>query len=179
MEQITAQQDMPAWLVAELRSDQAGETGAVEIYRGILALSKDPDLRAFATHHMETEQKHLDLINTILPHAERTRLLPVWKVMGFLTGALPAIFGAKAVYATIEAVETFVDHHYQQQIDQLDTQSLLPEIKAALVACQADEVAHRDEAAGLVDGPLNPLHKAWAFVVGFGSQAAVVVAKRI
>ena len=27
---------LPAWLLGELRSDQAGETGAVAIYRGIL-----------------------------------------------------------------------------------------------------------------------------------------------
>ena len=34
--------DLPAWLEAELRSDHAGETGAVLIYRGILAFSRDP-----------------------------------------------------------------------------------------------------------------------------------------
>jgi len=31
----------PAWLVAELRSDHAGEVGAVEIYRGALAATED------------------------------------------------------------------------------------------------------------------------------------------
>ena len=35
--------------------------------------------------------------------------------MGWLTGAL-LLFGRKAIFATIEAVETFVDHHYAQQI---------------------------------------------------------------
>ena len=34
--------EMPAWLIGELRSDHAGETGAVMIYRGILAFCKDP-----------------------------------------------------------------------------------------------------------------------------------------
>jgi ubiquinone biosynthesis monooxygenase Coq7 len=33
--------EMPAWLIGELRSDHAGETGAVMIYRGILAFCKD------------------------------------------------------------------------------------------------------------------------------------------
>ena len=40
-------------------------------------------------------------------------------MMGWLTGALPALFGRKAIFATIEAVETFVDHHYAQQIARL------------------------------------------------------------
>ena len=32
--------DIPAWLRRDLRSDHAGESGAVEIYRGILAVSR-------------------------------------------------------------------------------------------------------------------------------------------
>ena len=39
---------LPAWLLGELRSDQAGETGAVAIYRGILWVSKDASIRRFA-----------------------------------------------------------------------------------------------------------------------------------
>lgn len=170
---------MPRWLMGELRSDQAGESGAVEIYRGILAVSKNPKVRAFAQHHLETEQQHLTLINDVLPHAQRTKLLPLWRIMGFMTGALPALFGPKAVFATIEAVETFVDHHYQAQIDRLASCGLYPELKAMLEDCQADEIAHRDEAAGLVAGPKGVGLKAWAWVVGAGSQGAVAIAKRI
>ncbi len=50
---------LPAWLLGELRSDQAGETGAVAIYRGILWVSKDASIRRFAEHHLLTEQDHL------------------------------------------------------------------------------------------------------------------------
>ena len=32
------------WLAAELRSDHAGETGAVAIYNGILRATHDPEL---------------------------------------------------------------------------------------------------------------------------------------
>lgn len=174
-----AHMPMPAWLLAELRSDQAGETGAVEIYRGILAVSKDAEVRAFAEHHMATEQKHLEIINARLPHEERTRLLWLWRIMGFMTGALPALFGPKAVFATIEAVETFVDHHYQAQIDPLEQSGGFPEILAELKACQADEIAHRDEAAGLVSGGKGFALSAWTWLVGFGSKSAVIVARRV
>lgn len=176
---MTGETPMPRWLLGELRSDQAGETGAVEIYRGILAVSKDPKVRAFAEHHMATEQTHLEIINARLPHDARTRLLPLWRVMGFFTGALPALFGPKAVFATIEAVETFVDHHYQAQIDPLERSGAFPDVLAELKACQADEIAHRDEAAGLVDGRMGLALKAWTWVVDAGSKTAVIVARRI
>ena len=39
---------LPAWLIRDLRSDHAGETGAVAIYRGILAISQSNEIRSFA-----------------------------------------------------------------------------------------------------------------------------------
>jgi len=171
--------DLPEWLVRELRSDHAGETGAVMIYRGILAVTKDAALRDFAARHGATEQGHLDLLERLLPPAQRSRLLPIWRVAGWLTGALPALFGPRAVHVTIDAVESFVDHHYQQQLDRLDAEGIHPEIRALLAQCQEEEVHHRDEARDLHGGAPGPLLRAWAWVVGFGSSSAVMAAKRI
>lgn len=188
---------IPAALVADLRSDHAGETGAVHIYRGVLALARDPGLRAFATHHLATEQRHLDQVAAVLPAWRRSWCLPAWRVAGFLTGALPALFGPRAVYATVHAVETFVDRHYQQQIDRLDglerTASPRPgagtgtgegadrwaDLRALLVACQQDERQHRDEALALQAGPVGVLTRAWCALVGTGSAAAVHLARRL
>ena len=88
---------LPAWLIGELRSDHAGETGAVLIYAGILATCRDADILAFAQRHKATEQEHLDLIETILPPGQRSLLLPIWRVAGWLTGALPGLFGRYAL----------------------------------------------------------------------------------
>jgi demethoxyubiquinone hydroxylase (CLK1/Coq7/Cat5 family) len=104
----------PRRLRRELRTDHAGETGAVMIYHGILAVSRDPALRAFASHHLATEQRHLADIEKVVPKRWRSRLLPLWRLSGWLTGALPAFVGARATYATIQAVETFVDRHYAE-----------------------------------------------------------------
>jgi ubiquinone biosynthesis monooxygenase Coq7 len=169
----------PAWLDAELRSDHAGETGAVMIYRGILAFCRDPAIRDFATRHGATEQGHLDLIEAILPPSRRSLLLPIWRVAGFLTGALPALVGPYAVYATIDAVETFVDHHYQQQIDRLDEEAIHPDIRALLERCREEEVHHRDEARAATGGVRGALIRLWASVVESGSKAAVAAARRI
>jgi ubiquinone biosynthesis monooxygenase Coq7 len=170
---------LPDWLVGELRSDHAGETGAVMIYRGILAFSRDPGVVDFARRHMATEQGHLDLLEVLLPRPRQSRLLPIWRVAGWLTGALPALFGPRAVYATIDAVETFVDHHYQQQIDRLDAEGIHPEIRALLAHCQAEEVHHRDEARDAATAPPGALLRGWAWLVGNGSAAAVQAARRI
>ncbi|HEV7265272.1 MAG TPA: demethoxyubiquinone hydroxylase family protein [Falsiroseomonas sp.] len=170
---------IPDWLVRELRSDHAGETGAVMIYRGILAVSRDAAVRNFAARHRATEQGHLDLLEQLLPPARRSKLLPIWKVAGFLTGALPSLFGPRPVHVTIDAVETFVDHHYQQQLDRLDAERIHPEIRALLAVCQAEEVEHRDEARELSGGPPGSVLRLWGWIVGNGSAAAVVAAKRV
>ncbi len=170
---------LPQWLVGELRSDHAGETGAVMIYRGILAVSRDPGVRQFSERHKATEQGHLDLLEALLPPAQRSRLLPIWRVAGWLTGAIPAVFGPRAVYATIAAVEPFVDHHYQEQIDRLDAEAIHADIRAMLEHCRLEEVHHRDEAREMEEAPAGALLRFWAGLVGAGSAAAVSAARRI
>jgi 3-demethoxyubiquinol 3-hydroxylase len=174
-------------LWAELRSDQAGETGAVNGHRAILAFSRDAAVREFASRHLATEQEHLRLINAWLPPARRSRLLPVWRLAGWVTGALPALVGRSAVFQTIAAVETFVDHHYADQlrmIDALPSDPRRAELRALLEACRADEVAHRDEAHQLSQGT-DPqaasglTARAWTAVVGAGSAAGVSLARRL
>mgnify|MGYP006145652575 FL=1 len=95
-----------------------------------------------------------------------------------MTGAIPAMFGPRAVYATIDAVESFVDHHYQQQIDHIRQHGGPPGLLELLLQCQADECHHRDEAASLAGQTPWPL-KLWCRVVGSGSAAAVVLARRV
>jgi ubiquinone biosynthesis monooxygenase Coq7 len=172
---------LPAWVYAHLRTDHAGEVGAVCIYQGVLQFSRDPELRSFAEHHLATEQNHLRLISAWLPKAQHSRLLPLWRLAGFLTGALPALFGPKAVYATIEAVETFVNHHYEEQILALSRQIEFRNLRQTLLDCQADEVAHRDEAAAASRSfsQLGWVLRAWCAMVGAGSKAAVTLIRHI
>ena len=170
--------DIPGF-IGDIRSDHAGETGAVMIYRGILAGCRDPEIRAFATAHTATEQGHLDLLDELLPPSQRSVLLPIWRVAGWLTGFLPTLAGPRAIYATIDAVETFVDHHYVEQNRKLPNDGPGGALRDALLICQADEVHHRDEARNSLDAPPGALIRAWAAMVGFGSAAAVSAARRI
>ena len=166
-------------LAGDLRSDHAGETGAVWIYRGLLAVSRDAGVREFAKRHLVTEQGHLDKVEAVLPWPQRSRLLPGWRVAGFATGALPALFGPRAVYATIAAVETFVDQHYQHQIDKLHNRPEHAQLLGLLRECQQDECEHRDEAIALQTQPPGWLLRTWCRLVGSGSNAAVALARVI
>jgi ubiquinone biosynthesis monooxygenase Coq7 len=70
------------YLEQELRSDHAGETGAVYIYKGIIAVAtllKDQELIRFAEEHGATEAEHLQLIEAVLKEKYRSRLLGPWR----------------------------------------------------------------------------------------------------
>ena len=171
----------PPWLIAELRSDHAGELGAVMIYRGILAVSASASVRAFAAEHLTTEQNHLGLIETILPSSERSRLQWPWRMAGWLIGAIPALISDQWVYATIEAVETFVDEHYQLQLDRLNSELPHHPVRAILAQCQADEIAHKHDAATRLEaassGAQSKALGLWRQSVDLGSRGAVVIAR--
>ena len=170
---------VPAWLVRELRSDHAGEAGAVAIYRGILMVSRDAGVRRFAEAHLETERGHLQALETVLPKADRTVFLPLWRLAGAVTGILPAVFGPKAVFATIDAVETFVDRHYAGQIDRLARDGIRSDLRNLLERCRLEEVRHRDEARENGGGPPGPIIRLWCHAVGVGSAVAVAIARRL
>lgn len=170
-----------SYLERELRSDHAGETGAVYIYKGITSVAKyrkDIELINFAKHHGATEADHLQLIELVLEKKFRSRLLVPWRLAGWLTGALPALFGRKAVYATIAAVETFVEQHYQQQIDYLQKNGGHDELLKLLMRCQADEIDHKNEARLKASASIPMVLKIWCSLVGAGSAGAVVLARR-
>lgn len=170
--------DVPG-LIGDLRSDHAGETGAVAIYLGILAVSRDPEVRDFALAHLATEREHLARLGALLPRGRRSLLLPVWRAAGWLTGALPALVGPRAVYPTIDAVETFVDHHYEEQVRKLPDHGTGGALRALLISCQADEVDHRDQARAAGATAPGRLTRAWQWLVGTGSALAVFTARRV
>ncbi|MBU3629357.1 demethoxyubiquinone hydroxylase family protein [Polynucleobacter sp. AP-Reno-20A-A9] len=170
------------YLERELRSDHAGETGAVYIYKGIIAVAtfrKEQELVDFARHHGATEAEHLQLIESVLQKRYRSHLLVPWRIAGWLTGAVPALFGKNAVYATIDAVETFVERHYQQQIDYLRKQGEHEKLLELLVRCQDDEIAHKNEARLMSLAPVSVILRLWCALVSSGSAKAVLLARQI
>ena len=167
----------PQWLIDELRSDHAGETGAVWIYRGILSMTREDSVKEFAKHHLETEESHLESIENFLDKKDRSILLPLWKILGFLTGALPALIGSRVVFATISAVENFVVLHYQTQIHRLKNENIHPHIRSVLQSCCDDEAEHESEAAKLLKDQPGKMLNIWCLLISVGSKVAVKLAR--
>ena len=163
-----------------LRSDHAGEVGAVYIYKGILRIAKDPELVNFSKRHLVTEESHLEKIETVLAKKDRSKLVWLWKIAGFLLGFLPALFGPKIVFATIEAVEAFVEEHYEEQLRYLRAQpNPNQELIDLLQSCQDDEIDHKLESAEKKNLTPGIFINIWTKIVGGGSAFAVKVAKII
>lgn len=95
------------------------------------------------------------------------------------------IGGPKWFFITVEAVESFVEEHYQNQIKMLQGfissgKTEYKELQGLLEECCNDEISHKDEAH--IESKVEKkglLARLWSFIVFQGSSSAVFVAKRI
>ncbi len=173
-------ESLPGWLQADLRSDHAGELGAVYIYLGILAVSNDKAILDFARNHLETERQHLAFFDDWLERKNTSLITPLWRLSGWVLGALASLGGARAVYITIDAVETFVVEHYMEQVDRLLDANAWPEIRTVLQRFQDDEEHHRQDAVEhAATAPRHAGMRAWQAIVGGGSRVAVRCARLV
>ena len=169
---------IPEFLIKHFRTNHAGETGAVYIYKGILKISKDPDIISFSRKHLKTESEHLELLNEILPSKEISKLIPLWKIMGFMTGYIPGLFGKNFIYATIFSVESFVEQHYQHQLNLIGDKKKYSKLSKLIKKLMHDEVEHKNEANEKIEKK-NFIHRLWSLIVYRGSSLAVNVSKYI
>jgi 3-demethoxyubiquinol 3-hydroxylase len=162
-----------------IRVDQAGEYGATRIYAGQLAILGDRHPAARAISHMaHQEERHRAFFDRLI--AERgvrpTLLQPFWHVAGFALGAVTAAIGPEAAMACTAAVETEIDKHYQDQLDQLGDSD--PELSHAIAEFQAEELEHRDHA--IAAGAENTFgYPVLSGIIRLGCKVAIAAAKRI
>jgi ubiquinone biosynthesis monooxygenase Coq7 len=162
-----------------LRVDQAGEYGATRIYAGQLAVLRRNGMEAKLIARMAgQEQRHLDRFNALM--SERrirpTALQPLWNVAGFALGAATALMSEKAALACTDAVETEIDKHYSEQLDELGDDD--PVLARDIAEFKADELEHRDTArsAGGRQAIGYPLLTA---AIRAGCRVAIELSKRI
>ena len=164
---------------AMIRVDQAGEYGATRIYAGQLAILGDRHPASRAVSHMaHQEERHRAFFDKLI--AERgvrpTLLQPFWHVAGFALGAVTAAIGPEAAMACTAAVETEIDKHYQQQLDQLGDSD--PELSGAIAEFQAEELEHRDHA--IAAGAETTFgYPVLSGIIRLGCRVAIAAAKRI
>lgn len=162
-----------------IRVNQAGEYGATRIYAGQRAVMGDtgPEARAIAGM-AEQEEVHRAFFDKMM--AERgvrpTALQPFWNIAGFGLGAVTALIGPKAAMACTVAVETEIDRHYSEQLDEMGESD--PELSAAISKFRDEELEHKDRA--LAEGAEQAFgYPVMSAVIRMGCRAAISLSKRI
>ncbi|MEG3087680.1 demethoxyubiquinone hydroxylase family protein [Sphingomonas sp. PB4P5] len=162
-----------------VRVDQAGEYGAIRIYGGQLAVMGDriPAAREIAGMAVQ-EERHRAFFDAMMARrgVRPTLLQPAWKLAGFALGAVTAAISPAAAMACTVAVETEIDKHYADQLVALGDSD--PELSAAILDFQAEEVEHRETAlaAGAETAIGYPILSA---VIRLGCRVAIATAQRI
>jgi 3-demethoxyubiquinol 3-hydroxylase len=162
-----------------IRVDQAGEYGATRIYAGQLAMLGDRHPMGREIAHMATQEKrHLDAFDRLM--AERgvrpTALQPFWNVAGYALGAVTAAIGPEAAMACTVAVETEIDRHYREQLEELGDSD--PTLSEMIEDFRQEEVEHKEAAlaAGAERAPAYPL---MSFAIRMGCRVAIALSKRV
>ena len=97
---------IPKFMIKWMRSNHAGETGAVWIYKGASCIFWNKKILKMSKEHILTETNHLIVMENLLTSNEKSKLLFLWRIMGFVLGFLSAMFGYKFFCITVDAVET-------------------------------------------------------------------------
>lgn len=162
-----------------LRVNQAGEFGATRIYAGQLAVMGDRGPHAGEIAAMaEQEASHRARFDALLVArgVRPTVLQPLWSAAGFALGAATALIGPEAAMACTAAIETEIDRHYTEQLEELGDED--PELGAMIREFRDDEREHLDTAleSGAERAPAYPL---LFQAIRMGCRAAIAVSKHI
>ncbi|SCA57428.1 Ubiquinone biosynthesis protein COQ7 [Candidatus Terasakiella magnetica] len=160
-----------------VRVDQAGEYGAVRIYKGQIAVLGRGDKKELLQHMLEQEEVHLDTFNKMAAkrRVRPTILTPIWHAAGFALGAGTALLGEKAAMACTVAVEETIDGHYADQIKELGDSE--PGLKETFEKFREEELEHRD--IGYEHGAQDaPGYSILSKAIKTGSKFAIWVSER-
>ena len=171
---------VPKNMIPSIRSDHAGETGAVWIYLGAKCVFWNKKIKKMSTEHYETEKNHLLVMKHILPKTNRSKLLILWRILGFSLGFLSALGGYRIFCVTIQSVETFVEKHYREQIKFLYKNSKSFDLLKVLEICCEEEVEHKTDAKRDKGNYKNTSFESfWSSIISSGSSIAVKASKLI
>ena len=165
-----------------LRVDHAGESGAIKIYEGqLLALNtfvKDNKLKKTIEEMKNHEKEHLDFFNKEIKkrNIKPTKLLPLWDLLGIGLGFSSAMMGKKATMLCTASVEEIIDGHYQNQLNQINSDE--KNLKKKIKKFRDDEIHHKNIAydnGASKEGLYSILDK----IIKTGSKVAISISEKI
>ncbi|WP_435419178.1 demethoxyubiquinone hydroxylase family protein [Parerythrobacter aurantius] len=170
-----------AQLERMIRVDQAGEFGATRIYEGQLAVMGDRGPHSGEIAGMaRQEAEHRKKFDALMAArgVRPTALQPLWSMAGYALGAGTALIGPEAAMACTAAIETEIDRHYSDQLEQLEASGADPELAEMIHAFREDEREHRDAALelGAEKAPAYPLLSG---LIRLGCRAAIKLSERV
>ncbi len=124
------------------------------------------------------EKKHLDFFNKEIKkrNIKPTKLLPLWDLLGIGLGFGSAIMGKKATMLCTASVEEVIDKHYQNQINQLDSEE--KKLRKKIIKFRNDEIHHKNiayEQGASKEGIYSILDK----IIKTGSKIAINISEKI
>ena len=165
-----------------IRVDHAGERGAVKIYEGqLLALNtlvKNESLKKTIEEMKIHEMEHCQFFENEIRkrNIKPTKFLPLWDLLGVGLGFGSTLLGKKAAMLCTASVEEVIDKHYQDQIDQL--QSDEKDLKSKIIKFREDELHHKDiayEQGASKKGLYSIMDK----IIKTGSKIAINISEKI
>ena len=165
-----------------IRVDHAGERGAIKIYEGqLLALNtliKDEELKKKIEEMKIHEKEHADYFENEIKkrRIKPTKFLPLWDLLGVGLGFGSTILGKKAAMLCTASVEEVIDEHYQNQINQIESDE--KELRNKIIKFRDDELNHKDIAyneGATKDGLYYILDK----IIKTGSKIAINISEKV
>jgi ubiquinone biosynthesis monooxygenase Coq7 len=165
-----------------IRVDHAGERGAIKIYEGqLLALNtivKNDELKKKIEGMKEHEKEHANYFENEIKKRgiNPTKFLPLWDLLGVGLGFGSTILGKKAAMLCTVSVEEVIDKHYQNQIDQIESDE--KELRNKIIKFREDELHHKNIAyneGATKEGVYSILDK----IIKTGSKIAINISEKI
>ena len=165
-----------------IRVDHAGERGAIKIYEGqLLALNtviKDEKLKKKIEEMKIHEKEHADYFENEIKKRQikPTKFLPLWDLLGVGLGFGSTILGKKAAMLCTASVEEVIDEHYQNQINQIESDE--KELRNKIIKFREDELNHKNIAyneGATKDGLYSILDK----IIKTGSKIAINISEKV
>ena len=165
-----------------IRVDHAGERGAIKIYEGqLLALNtviKDEELKKKIEEMKIHEKEHADYFENEIKKRgiKPTKFLPLWDLLGVGLGFGSTILGKKAAMLCTASVEEVIDEHYQNQINQIESDE--KELRNKIIKFREDELNHKNIAyneGATKQGFYSIIDK----VIKTGSKLAIKISEKV
>ena len=163
-----------------LRVNHAGEFGAQMIYQSQIKFSKNMKLKEELKKISDEEMVHFKYFDEeIIKNRTRpTVMQPVWRVGGFMLGAISSILGEKYVHACTEAVETTIVDHYNEQVDFLKKNKVRNNLRLKIQKFCKEEDNHKMNSKKKVHSK-SPSLIAFGELTRIATKTAIKISKKI